>query len=75
MSLWTNDKTLHFLFNLGVVVGFAAVGQLILGVVLAVIASVGKEVIDYYFGGTCSKKDLAADIIGISLGVIFGVII
>lgn len=69
------DKIAHFAVNFCIVLaaGVFKKGWLIIaGVLIAVIASVAKEIWDKVSGkGECDWKDLVADAIGIVAGLIF----
>lgn len=67
----SNDKLLHLLVNLTIVIVFGLLSGIVIGVGLAVIASLSKEVYDEYRpnGSGWDWDDIVADIIGILLGL------
>lgn len=67
----SNDKLLHLLVNLTIVIVFGLLSGIVIGVGLAVIASLSKEVYDEYRpnGSGWDWNDIVADIIGILIGI------
>lgn len=69
----TNDKVKHLLCNFIIVIVFGLIFNPIIGLGLALIASLLKEIYDEYRdnGTGWDWNDIVADIIGIILGLIF----
>lgn len=65
------DLVAHFLVNFLIVILLGLSGLLGMGITLAIILSVGKEIWDLRDDGDASFMDLVAD----SLGIFFGVAI
>lgn len=66
------DKTLHFLVTYAVTMSFIAYGYWLAGVVLSLILSVAKELLDQYLYKGFSWGDILADVAGIACALIFG---
>ena len=69
----TNDKVKHLLCNFIIVIVFGLIFNPVIGLGLALIASLLKEIYDEYRdnGTSWDWNDIVADIIGIILGLIF----
>lgn len=69
----TNDKVKHLLCNFIIVIVFGLIFNPVIGLGLALIASLLKETYDEYRenGTGWNWNDIVADIIGIILGLIF----
>ena len=65
------DKVLHFLVTYAVTMGFIAYGYWLAGVVLSLILSVAKELLDQYLYKGFSWGDILADVAGIACALIF----
>ena len=65
------DKVLHFLVTYVVTVSFIAYGYWLAGVVLSVILSIAKELLDQYLYKGFSWGDILADAAGIAGALIF----
>lgn len=65
------DKVLHFLVTYAVTVSFIAYGYWLAGVVLSVILSIAKELLDQYLYKGFSWGDILADAAGIAGALIF----
>ena len=65
------DKILHFLATYAVTVSFIAYGYWLAGVVLSVILSIAKELLDQYLYKGFSWGDILADAAGIVGALIF----
>ena len=65
------DKVLHFLVTYDVTVSFIAYGYWLAGVVLSVILSIAKELLDQYLYKGFSWGDILADAAGIAGALIF----
>ncbi len=64
----TNDKALHFLWAFFITcISVAIFGWL--GLIIPIVASLGKEAYDQYFGTGWDWYDLIADGVGITLGI------
>ena len=66
------DKALHFLVTYAVTMSFIAYGYWLAGVVLSLILSVAKELLDQYLYKGFSWRDILADVAGIACALIFG---
>ena len=66
------DKVLHFLVTYAVTMSFIAYGYWLAGVVLSLILSVAKELLDQYLYKGFSWGDILADAAGIACALIFG---
>lgn len=66
------DKALHFLVTYAVTMSFIAYGYWFAGVVLSLILSVAKELLDQYLYKGFSWGDILADVAGIACALIFG---
>ena len=66
------DKALHFLVTYAVTMSFIAYGYWLAGVVLSLILSVAKELLDQYLYKGFSWGDILADVAGIACALIFG---
>ena len=66
------DKVLHFLVTYAVTMSFIAYGYWFAGVVLSLILSVAKELLDQYLYKGFSWGDILADVAGIACALIFG---
>ena len=66
------DKVLHFLVTYAVTMSFIAYGYWLAGVVLSLILSVAKELLDQYLYKGFSWGDILADVVGIACALIFG---
>ena len=66
------DKVLHFLVTYAVTMSFIAYGYWLAGVVLSLILSVAKELLDQYLYKGFSWGDILADVAGIACALIFG---
>ena len=65
------DKVLHFLATYAVTMSFIAYGYWLAGVVLSVILSIAKELLDQYLYKGFSWGDILADAAGIAGALIF----
>ena len=65
------DKVLHFLVTYAVTTSFIAYGYWLAGVVLSLILSVAKELLDQYLYKGFSWGDILADVAGIACALIF----
>ena len=65
------DKVLHFLATYAVTVSFIAYGYWLAGIVLSVILSIAKELLDQYLYKGFSWGDILADAAGIAGALIF----
>lgn len=69
------DKVLHFLACYGLTMTFILAGNGSIGVILAVILSIAKELFDQWSYGGFSWGDILADVIGILSALIIGGVI
>lgn len=69
------DKVLHFLACYGLTITFVLAGNWSIGVILAVILSIAKELFDQWSYGGFSWGDILADVIGILSALIIGGVI
>ena len=65
-----NDKVLHLICCVAIVVIFGSIMNVVSGIALALIASFGKEAYDEVKYKGWSWDDLLADLIGIVLGIL-----
>ena len=65
------DKVLHFLVTYAVTMSFIAYGYWLVGIVLSVVLSIAKELLDQYLYKGFSWRDILADVIGIACALIF----
>jgi VanZ family protein len=64
------DKILHFLFSLGLVIILHIKSKILDSILITVLIGLTKEVYDIYFGEGFSSGDLLADMSGILIGII-----
>ena len=69
------DKMLHFLVCYGLTMTFMLADNWSMGVILAVILSIAKELFDQWSYGGFSWGDILADVIGILSALIIGGVI
>lgn len=69
------DKVLHFLACYGVTITFMLTGNWSIGVIIAVILSIAKELFDQWSYGGFSWGDILADVFGIITALIIGGVI
>lgn len=65
-----SDKQLHFAISFVITLAISVLTNVYIGVAVAIVAGVGKEMCDYYGNGTPEVGDLIADAGGIVLAVL-----
>ncbi len=63
------DKLLHFIMNFGVVYFLGDI-NIFLGISIALVLSIGKELYDKFNGNKIDLKDLLFDALGIISGIV-----
>ena len=73
MNILSNnvDKVLHFLVTYSITVSFSVYGYWMIGIVISIILSIAKELLDQYLYRGFSWVDILADATGIVIALIF----